>query len=120
MGFLEDIKADIRDDIFDSEDGKSISSLSHRITSPIGALYSNLTHIQEYTNANSLKQAEAWLDHPFEMVQFSLKHKKRKQISLSWHLTSLEKKQICDTFFADHNQESMDRIKEILISQKID
>jgi len=110
----------IRDDIFDNEDGKSVSSLSHRITSPIGALYGNLTHIQEYTNANSLKQAEAWLDHPFEMVQFSLKHKKRKQISLSWHLTSLEKKQICDTFFADHNQESMDRIKEILISQKID
>ena len=79
-----------------------------------------MTNIQEFTNANSLQQAEVWLDHPFEMIQFSLKHKKRKHISLSWHLTSLEKKQICETFFADHNQIAMKRVKEILNSQKID
>ena len=53
------------------------------------------------------------LELPVEVVRFSLLHD-RNDVSLSWHLTNTEKKDIIQTFQTESNQQALQTLLHIL------
>ncbi len=85
-----------------------------RIFAPFNSFYSNTTKTHDYTNDQLLKAVPDWFDGSFEMVTFYMKQNQGKQISMSWHLTSLDKKVISTALSEKENKEATARLLKIL------
>ena len=59
-----------------------------------------------------LKQADSWAPFPIEMVDLQLRHDEADEISLSWHLTAVEKTQVLNAIRSTENQTAFARLKE--------
>jgi hypothetical protein len=106
---------DVRDKFkeFAIENSKRPSHLEALLT-PFGSLYNNLTTIQIYDHDQLLQYAGLWFDGKIDVVSFQLKNEAESRISLSWHLTKKEKKQIKNAVLLKENQEAFERLKELL------
>lgn len=91
-----------------------INSWFDRTTSPLGTLYGNFTRIHDFEHDRLLLQVSGWLNTEFELLTFSLHHDRNENISLSFHLTALEKKRIMYSMRLPQNQRSLQRAQEIL------
>lgn len=88
-----------------------------RIFAPFSSFYSNTTKTHDYTNDQLLKAVPDWYDGSFETVTFYMKQDKGKQISMSWHLTSLDKKVISESIHEEGNLKATERLLNILQGQ---
>lgn len=85
-----------------------------RIFAPIGSFYSNTTKTHDYTNDQLLKAVPDWYEGSFEAITFFMKQDEGKRISMSWHLTSLDKKVISKALSEEENQTATEHLLEAL------
>ena len=74
------------------EEKPRMSFLDNFVT-PLGNIYGNLLTIQDYNQDESYEYAKSWFHAPFDFVIFELPTKEQ-DISLSWHLTTREKRSV--------------------------
>ncbi len=99
--------------IFPIEDNPG-HSLIHLITRPLGNVYNNIFNMQDYNNDEFLRHTNRWLDAPIEVVDLQLRNEGADNISLSWHLTTDEKRRIRSSLYLPENQKAIIRLKELL------
>lgn len=90
------------------------SSLLQRMTRPVGSLYENVFRIQDHEQSFHFQQANSWFDGELDIVEMELKHTPKDRISLSLHLTALEKRRILEAIDLEENQKAVERLKWIL------
>ncbi|NQY11656.1 MAG: patatin-like phospholipase family protein [Flavobacteriales bacterium] len=93
----------------------SLRSMVENLLTPLGSVYSNLTKAQDYNNDELIKYASSWFDGNIDIVSFQMKSNNERKVSLSFHLTTKEKKQITDAIRLSDNQKSIDRLKTLLV-----
>jgi len=92
----------------------AVSVLS-RLLDPVGSVYDNFVRIQDQDYDLMLKQADAWADFPIDMVDLQLRHDEADEISLSWHLTAVEKTQVLQTVHSAENRAAFDRLRSLVL-----
>jgi len=105
----------IRDKQKDLEVKPVTGSLLSRLFDPVGSVYDNFVKVQDQDYDLMLKQTEAWADFPLEVVDLQLRHDEMDEISLSWHLTALEKKQVLHTIGSPENRAAFERLRELVL-----
>jgi hypothetical protein len=79
-------------------------TLLDRLTDPISNIYGNFVKSQDQDYDLMVKRSDAWVDFPLHVVDLQLRHDDDDEISLSWHLTAVEKRQVLHTILAPDNQ----------------
>ncbi|MBC6426691.1 MAG: patatin-like phospholipase family protein [Ekhidna sp.] len=113
----------IRDSKFNAPiENPPIPSGIARITYPIASVYNNLTKMQDINNDFRLELMNDWFDSNLNVVEISYdsykkEHEQKTEIeraSLSWHLTTREKRQIIENIRIEQNQKQIARLKTLL------
>lgn len=86
-----------------------------RLLDPVGSVYDNFVRVQDQDYDLMMTQAEAWADLPIEVIDFSLRHDDDDEISLSWHLTAVEKRQVLNTVHSPDNQRAFARLQDLVL-----
>jgi len=97
-------------------------------TQPIASVYNNFENFQDITNDNLVGYARSWFDGPIDRVDIQYmpmsylpnlqnmdsirQHSTRA--SLSWRLTTREKKGVVETMHSDINQEAIRQLMQLL------
>lgn len=81
---------------------------------PLGLLYSNLFNIQDFNQDQLLQYASLWFDQKVDIINFEMKRNQKENISLSWHLTNKEKRQVLGSIDLPENQEAFKKLKKLL------
>ncbi|MCB0766624.1 MAG: hypothetical protein KDB95_05390, partial [Flavobacteriales bacterium] len=92
----------------------SNSSLLSRVLDPLGSVYDNVVRVQDQDYDLMLKQASGWMEVPMEVIDIQLRHTDEDQISLSWHLTALERSRVLRSIGSDENQGAFQRLQELI------
>ncbi len=95
------------------------TSLLDRLMDPIGSVYDNFLRGQDQDYDLMLHQAAAWTDFPLQVIDVELRHSRDEQISLSWHLTEVERKRILRSVDLQKNQESFDRLVSAVLGDPL-
>ncbi len=90
------------------------NSIFQRMTRPVGSLYENVFRIQDHEQSLHFQHAKEWFDGKLNVVDLELTHAEQNRISLSFHLTSLEKKRVLNAIDFSGNQKAIERLKKIL------
>ncbi|MBL8010807.1 MAG: patatin-like phospholipase family protein [Flavobacteriales bacterium] len=86
-----------------------------RLLDPVGSVYDNFVRIQDQDYDLMLKQADAWAGFPIERIDLQLRHDEADEISLSWHLTAVEKTQVLATVHSPENRAAFERLRELVV-----
>lgn len=89
-------------------------TLFNKITAPLGSVYGNITQTQDFNNDQMFLYLSAWFDHEITVVPFQLVTPDEKKVSLSWHLTSKEKKVISHSTASVEFQSSVHKLEKLL------
>lgn len=84
-----------------------------KLTLPIGGVLKSFHNLQIYNKALLMELSREELDMPMDIVRFSLINDD-KDVSLSWHLTNVEKRNILSTFQNQNNQDALRSLLNIL------
>lgn len=98
---------------FEVENG-GIKSMFSKLLSPLGSVYGNFTTVQDYSHDQMIQHMSAWFDGEVDIVPLALNHDKNEPISMSFHLTAFEKRQILRSIYLTDNVKSIERLKELL------
>ncbi|MEO8732837.1 MAG: hypothetical protein ABI373_00765 [Flavobacteriales bacterium] len=90
-------------------------SLFGRLLDPVGSIYDNFVRSQDQDYDLMVKQASAWMTVPLHMVDLQLRHADEDEISLSWHLTAVEKKHVIETAKAPDNKAAFALLKTLVL-----
>ncbi len=90
-------------------------SLLSRLIDPVSSVYGNFVKVQDQDYDLMMKQTEAWADFPIDLIDLSLRHADDEEISLSWHLTAVEKKQVLHTIGSPDNQLAFARLRDLVL-----
>ena len=90
------------------------SSLLQRFTSPINSFYGNYFKDQDFNIDQMLKLAQNSFEVPIVLIPVELEYSYQEQISLSWHLTQLEKQRILRSLRSPTNQANIQRLQVLL------
>ena len=117
-------------------DSPKLSSISEtkgativdNFTQPIASVYNNFENFQDITNDNLIGYAQSWLNAPIERIDIQYfptsyapilqkmdsirQHSARA--SLSWRLTSREKKGIMEIINSSKNREELEKLRLLL------
>ncbi len=93
------------------------NSLMQRLTLPVGNIIKNVLRIQDYNNAKLLEKTKS--NFPTKLDSFTLfvNQNEKQNISMSWHLTKLDCKKIYKSIDSDHNQKTINAIKDLVLSK---
>lgn len=103
----------IRDNEKFTETEEGVGSLFYRVFRPLGSLYGNFTRTQDYDSDQLLLYFSNCFNTEISVIPLILDRTKRN-ISLSWHLTALEKEQIEASIQSPLNERSFNKLKEEL------
>ena len=103
---------------------------------PIRSLYVNWDNIQDFNNDNLVEFAQSWFDGPIQKIELQYVNRTvtynpqmksdrqnkaitqeeytSQRASLSWRLTSKEKKHIIESIESSDNQIALQQIKKLL------
>jgi len=109
----------LRDTQKELEVKPSSNSLIGRLFDPVGSVYSNVVRVQDQDYDYVMKQASAWCEFPFEVIDIQLRHGESEQISLSWHLTAVERKRVIRSIYSEENQEAFARFRELVMGPTV-
>jgi hypothetical protein len=77
-----------------------------------------VTRTQEYNNDQLIRYISAWFEDDVDIVTFQLDEEIENQegshISLSWHLTEIERKRILEGIYSEQNQKELERLVRLL------
>jgi hypothetical protein len=108
----------IRDIVQDFESVKNEKiSLIDKMIKPTLNFYSNFLQAQEF-NASELLELTSNNSIPLEVVTFALRNAPEDNISLSWHLTKLEKQKIKQAINNQNNQKELKKIINLFSTDK--
>lgn len=110
---------------------RSNQSIVDRLTFPIASVYNNLANIQDINNDARIESLKDYMQIPIRTVSLEyntytniseqyllsnkeLERKELERASLSWHLTTREKKNIIQNIQLENNQKALDRLGSIL------
>jgi hypothetical protein len=94
------------------EEKPRMSFLENFIT-PLGNIYGNLLTIQDYNQDEGYEYAKSWFTAPFDFVIFELPTKEQ-DISLSWHLTTREKRSVYNSINLPENKKAVNQLLELM------
>jgi hypothetical protein len=103
----------IRDNSKSFEPQAILPSIINRLKSPIGNIYGNFGRVQEYMQDQMFKDANRLLGVEIQWVNFELLQEDEQPISLSFHLSKLEKQQILKALEREDNKESIETVKQL-------
>lgn len=89
-------------------------SFFETLSMPLGSFYGNLFTVQDYSQHQQIQYASLWFESKIDFVDFEMRNEKQNKVSLSWHLTNKEKKNILESIYLPQNQESVRRLKELI------
>jgi hypothetical protein len=89
-------------------------TLLQALARPVGSCYSNLFNVQDFNQNEQIQMADAWCKSPIEIINLQLNNEEKEHISLNWHLTNKEKKQVLSSISMEENKDAIDRIVELL------
>ena len=84
------------------------------LTGPLGSFYGNFDKIQNFNNDEVLQYVSAWFDGQIDVVDFQLKNDEKLKISMSWHLTPQEKKNVIEAIYLKENQDAIKKLQTLL------
>ncbi|CAN5535553.1 hypothetical protein BH11BAC1_BH11BAC1_06380 [soil metagenome] len=93
-------------------------SILENLVTPLGNIYGNLLTIQDYTTDESYYYAKGWFNGKLDFITFELPTREQ-EISLSWHLTTREKKSIYHTVDLDSNKVAFKQLTEALKENRL-
>jgi len=85
-----------------------------QILSPFGSLYGNWFKVQDFNNDELLKYTGAWYQGPVDIINYELNKSYEENISLSWHLTSLEKLKVLNSVNLEQNKRAEESLRKLL------
>ncbi|MBK7754517.1 MAG: hypothetical protein IPI41_18520 [Flavobacteriales bacterium] len=71
---------------------------------PARNVFGNFVRVQDQDYDLMLQQVSGWADFPIDVIDLQLRHDESDEISLSWHLTAVEKRQVQRTLWSEENQ----------------
>lgn len=97
-------------------EGENVSqvSLFEKFTLPFGNMYKNFTRTQDFDQDELMKLAAFSFSFPIDLIEFNLRESSKDRISLSWHLTSQEKKKISAAVSSKSNQMAFEQLRNLL------
>lgn len=95
-----------------SHEGKR--TLLDQFWTPFGSLYGNWFNVQDFNNDELLVYMGAWYDGPVDIINYELNKSYEENISLSWHLTALEKAKVLHSIEMPQNKKALERLKKLL------
>ncbi len=105
----------IRDrDKFFAVDANPPKTIMQSIQEPVGSLYGNLFHVQDFNQSDMLNYAGAWYKGKIDVIDFVLYNQFWDNISLSWHLTNKEKRKVYASVKTPANQIAFKKLKLLL------
>lgn len=100
---------------------RPIPSIVDRLTYPIASVYNNLATMQDINNDVRIELARDWFDGELDVVEIAYdsfyntaNESEVERASLSWHLTSKEKKNIIDNINIESNRQALQKLKKLL------
>lgn len=93
---------------------RAVPSLIEKLASPIQALYGNFERVQNFEHDKLIEYAGDWFNGKIDVIDLELTQQNNQNISLSWHLTALEKEQIKKAVFLPKNQETLLHLNQLL------
>ncbi|HVA98586.1 MAG TPA: patatin-like phospholipase family protein [Bacteroidia bacterium] len=84
------------------------------LTQPINTLYRTLFNVQDFNENEMIEYASLWYKGNIDFVDFQLQNDPADNISLSWHLTNKEKRQVINSIKLPENKSSVNKLKELL------
>ncbi len=93
---------------------KERDSFIESVSSPIDNIYENLFITQDYEHDQLIQYASEWFEGTIDIIDFSVENIAKNQLSLSWHLTEKEKKQIYKSIHSSNNKESLLRLEQLI------
>jgi hypothetical protein len=84
------------------------------ISSPVSNVYKNLFITQDYDHDQLFQYTSEWFEGKVDVIDLVLDNNKKNRLSLSWHLTESEKKKVYNSIKRPDNQESINRLKQLL------
>ena len=105
----------IRDrDKFFAVENNPPKTIMQSIEEPVGSLYANLFHVQDYNQSQVLHYADSWYKGEIDVIDFVLHNQYWDNISLSWHLTNKEKRKVYSSVKTPANQLAFKKLKLLL------
>ena len=90
------------------------NSLIGRIMDPVGSVYDNFVRVQDQDYDLMLHHAGGWAEFPLQVIDLELRHSRDEQISLSWHLTAVERKRVLRSIDLPNNQDSFRELMRVV------
>ena len=104
----------VRDKQRDLEVKPASGSLGSRMLDPVGSVYSNFVRSQDQDYDLMLRMLTGGTKFPIEVIDLQLRHDETDEISLSWHLTALEKRHVLNTINSEENKHALDHLQELV------
>jgi hypothetical protein len=95
-------------------DKEAQPTLLQALARPVGSCYSNLFNVQDFNQNQQIQVADDWCKSNIEIINLQLNNEAKEHISLNWHLTNKEKKQVLSSLYMEENKDAIDRIVELL------
>lgn len=108
----------VRDKQRDLEVMPTTRSLWSRVIDPVGSVYGNFVKVQDQDYDLMLRATTDGLGVPVHLVDLQLRHDEHDEISLSWHLTALEKRHVLGTLKSAENQRALATMSELARSDR--
>ena len=96
--------------------GSKERTILANISKPVGSFYENLFNVQDFTNDQLIQYTSKWYEGKIDVIDFQLEIEKGGRISLSWHLTNKEKRQIVEAMELPDNRIAMRRLTELVVN----
>jgi len=82
--------------------------------SPVGSVYENLFHVQDYNHDALYEYTSTWFEGQVDVIDLQMRNEGKAKISLSWHLTTREKRRVMESIMLPENQEAIQKLRELL------
>ncbi|MBV6405682.1 MAG: hypothetical protein GFGODING_02462 [Flavobacteriales bacterium] len=90
------------------------SSLLGRLLDPARNVYGNFVRVQDQDYDGMMQEISTWTEVPVQVVDLQLRHDEREEISLSWHLTAVEKDQVHRALWSLENRRGFEAVRRAL------
>lgn len=104
----------LRDTQKELEVKPSSASLIGRILDPVGNVYDNFVRVQDQDYDLMLRLFEPAGSAPLEVIDVQLRHDDEERISLSWHLTRVERDRVLRSVHSPANSAALERFVRLL------
>jgi len=104
----------VRDKRKDIKEIANGNSLLQRLSSPLGNVYGNFTKTQDFVDDALFSQIQGSMNVPVKTFRLQMEQLGSVNVSMSYHLTALEKDIIASSAFSAENKETLSAIKSIL------